>query len=79
MTSGRRTVQGNQLVGGVPNSWHVDGDAVDYDGPDLPALLGEVRQMYPQGKAFIHRGHVHLQQRGLNAPYFGQNGTKGLK
>jgi hypothetical protein len=79
MTSGKRTPEGNRLVGGVPDSWHVDGNAVDYDGPDLPALLGEVRQRFPGSKAFIHGGHVHVQDRRLRAPYFGQRGTTGLK
>lgn len=79
MTSGRRTPQGNALVGGVPNSAHLRGDAVDYDGPDLNALLVEVRQTMNPDKAFIHRGHVHTEKRGLNAPYFGKNGTAGLR
>jgi hypothetical protein len=78
MTSGRRTRQGNIDVGGVPNSWHVDGNAVDYDGPDLNALLGEVRQTYPGANAFIHKGHVHTQDRRIKAPYFGKRGTRGL-
>ncbi len=79
MTSGRRTPEGNAAVGGVPDSWHVDGNAVDYDGPDLGRLLSEARQKFPGAKAFIHDGHVHVQDRRLNAPYYGKNGTKGLK
>lgn len=79
MTSGRRTPEGNRIVGGVPNSWHVDGNAVDYDGPDLNALLGEVRQKFPGAKAFIHNGHVHTQDRRIRAPYFGKRGTTGLR
>lgn len=79
MTSGRRTPEGNAAVKGVPGSWHLSGDAVDYDGPDLNAVLSEVRGMYPDAKAFIHKGHVHTQKRGLNAPYFGRNGTRGLR
>lgn len=78
MTSGRRTPEGNAAVGGVPNSWHMSGDAFDLDGPDLNALLAEARGQYPNAKAFIHDGHVHVQQRGLNVPYYGKNGTKGL-
>lgn len=66
-------------MGGVPNSYHVSGDAFDLDGPDLGALLGEARQRYPQAKSFIHDGHVHVQQRGLGVPYFGKRGTTGLK
>lgn len=79
MTSGRRTPEGNKLVGGVANSWHLSGDAVDYDGPDLNALAAEARQTFPGAKVMIHNGHVHVQKRGLNAPFFGKRGTTGLK
>lgn len=79
VTSGRRTPEGNRLVGGVPDSWHVSGDAFDLDGGNLNALLTEAQQRYPNAKAFIHDGHVHVQQRGLNVPYFGQRGTTGLR
>ena len=79
MTSGRRTPEGNAAVGGVEGSWHVDGNAVDYDGPDLGAVLSEVRQKMPGAKAFIHKGHVHVQDRRIRAPYYGKNGTKGLR
>lgn len=77
MTSGRRTLEGNAAVGGVRGSWHVDGNAVDYDGPDLNALLGEVRSLYPGANAFIHKGHVHAQDRRIKAPFYGKNGTRG--
>jgi hypothetical protein len=79
MTSGRRTPEGNRAVDGVPNSWHLTGDAVDYDGPNLGALLAEAQQRFPGAQAMIHRGHVHVQKRGLNAPYYGKNGTRGLR
>ena len=79
MTSGRRTPQGNAAVGGVAGSWHLSGDAVDYDGPNLNALLQEARQRFPGAKAFIHDGHVHVQDRRLETPYYGRNGTRGLK
>lgn len=79
MTSGRRTPEGNALVGGVPGSLHVPGHAVDYDGPDLPALLSEVRQTYPGARAFIHRGHVHTEDPRIRAPLFGKRGTTGAR
>lgn len=79
MSSGRRTPEGNRLVGGVPNSWHVPGNAVDYDGPDLNALLGEVRSTFPGVKAFIHKDHVHAEDRRFDVPYYGRRGTTGLR
>lgn len=78
MTSGRRTVEGNRLVGGVPGSAHVAGHGVDYDGPDLNALLAEVRRLPGHRKSFIHKGHVH-GEGDWNVPYFGRRGTTGLK
>lgn len=78
LTSGRRTPEGNRAVGGVPNSWHLTGDAFDLDGANLNALMAEAKARYPQAKVFVHDGHVHVQQRGLNVPYYGKNGTRGL-
>lgn len=78
MTSGRRTPEGNRIVGGVPNSGHLRGTDADYDGPDLNALLGEVRQLPGHRKSFIHRGHVH-GSGDWSAPYFGARGTAGLR
>lgn len=79
MTSGRRTAEGNRAVGGVPGSWHLTGDAFDLDGPDLNALRAQALARYPGAKTLIHDGHLHVQRRGLGVPYFGQNGTRGLK
>ena len=79
MTSGRRTVEGNRIVGGVPNSAHLSGRAVDYDGADLNAVLAEVRRLPGTRKAFIHKGHVHAEGDGWNVPYFGRRGTYGLR
>ena len=77
MTSGRRTVEGNRLVGGVPNSDHLSGRAVDYDGPDLNALLQEVQGLPGHRKSFIHKNHVH-GVGDWRVPYFGKRGTYGL-
>lgn len=79
MTSGRRTPEGNSIVGGVAGSRHVTGNAVDYDGPDLNALLREVQGRWPGARAFIHKGHVHAQDPRFNVPYFGKRGTTGLR
>lgn len=79
MTSGRRTPQGNAAVGGVANSWHLSGDAVDYDGPNLNALAAEAKARFPGAKVLIHNGHVHVQDRRLDVPYFGKRGTIGRR
>lgn len=76
-TSGRRTIEGNKAVGGVPNSRHLTGQAMDYWGKDLNAVLAEARNIPGIRKAFIHKGHVHTEGDGWNAPYYGRNGTKG--
>lgn len=79
LTSGRRTPEGNRLVGGVPDSAHLRGDAFDLDGPNLGALRSEAQARYPDAKILVHDGHVHVQKPGLNVPFYGKRGTRGLR
>jgi hypothetical protein len=64
ITSTTRTPQRNAQVGGVPNSRHLSGEAVDLTprpGQSMAQLAQEARQRFPGARVINEGDHVHVQ------------------
>jgi hypothetical protein len=79
-TSGRRTEEGNRLVGGVENSAHLYGDGLDFvpaPGETWETLIKKAKAFFgPEAEVIFEGNHVHVELPGMDAPYYGTEGTR---
>ena len=71
VTSGMRTPARNAQVGGVPNSYHLQGQAYDLRPPPGMTTAQYARQLqakFPGIKVLDERTHVHVQPMAPNRP-----------
>lgn len=71
ITSGYRSPQLNRIVGGVPSSQHVKGEAADCYVPDAATLLEVLKNnTFPFDQAILYRKknflHLSLRRKGTN-------------
>src|SRR5512139_1500616 len=71
LTSGKRTPEHNRAVGGVPNSYHLSGDALDLIPGEsgwtmgrLHAEASNLARQWPGAKVLNEGDHVHVQLPG---------------
>jgi hypothetical protein len=65
-TSSRRSPQRNRNVGGVPNSYHLSGQASDRvppPGMSMTAFAAELKRLNPTLEVINEGDHVHLEPR----------------
>jgi hypothetical protein len=84
-TSMGRTVEGNRAVGGVEGSAHIGGNGIDFvpaPGVSWEQLVQETQDFFGAQAKVLHeyrgtrREHVHVEMEGLNAPLYGERGSR---
>ncbi|MGB3571093.1 MAG: D-Ala-D-Ala carboxypeptidase family metallohydrolase [Phormidesmis sp.] len=65
VNSGYRDPNTNRAVGGVPNSRHIEGDAIDFyvEGMDVVDTFYKVKKHHTKGGLAVGNGFVHIDLR----------------